>query len=96
MLFFRPRLNILIFLVSMDVTSLYTNIPQEKGIETVCNAYDSIYEGEFPIQTQYLKRALELIQENSFQFTEKTTSYLMEQPWVLKWQSLSPTSLWER
>ena len=27
-------------LVSMDVTSLYTNIPQEEGIETVCRAYD--------------------------------------------------------
>ena len=51
---------------------LNTNIPQEEGIETVCNAYDSLYEGESPIQTQYLKSALELIlQENSFQFTEK-------------------------
>ena len=56
----------------MDVTSLYTNIPQEEGIETVCNAYESFYEGESPIPTQYLKRALELIlQENSFQFTGK-------------------------
>ena len=26
------------FLVSMDVTSLYTNIPQEEGITIVCNA----------------------------------------------------------
>ena len=64
----------------MDVTSLYTNIPQEEGIETVCNAYDSIYEGEFPFQTQYLKRALELIlqesQENSFQFTENKKLFL--------------------
>lgn len=59
-------------LVSMDVTSLYTNIPQEEGIETVCNAYESYYKGESPIPTQYLKRALELIlQENSFQFTGK-------------------------
>ena len=59
-------------LVSMDVTSLYTNIPQEEGIETVCEAYESYYEGESPIPTQYLKRALELIlQENSFEFTGK-------------------------
>ena len=85
-------------LVSMDVTSLYTNIPQEEGIETVCKAYDSYYEGESPIPTQYLKKALELIlQENSFQFTgKKTTSKHMDQPWVRKWQSLLPTSLWER
>ena len=24
----------------MDVTSLYTNIPQEEGINTICIAYD--------------------------------------------------------
>ena len=59
-------------LVSMDVTSLYTNIPQEEGIYIVCNAHESYYLGESPISTQYLKRALELIlQENSFQFTGK-------------------------
>ena len=27
-------------LVSMDVTGLYTNIPQEEGITTVCKAYE--------------------------------------------------------
>ena len=27
-------------IVSMDVTSLYTNIPQEEGINTICIAYD--------------------------------------------------------
>ena len=93
----RTRVPHNAILVSMDVTSLYTNIPQEEGIQTVCNAYESFYEGEFPIPTQYLKRALELIlQENSFQFTGKTTSKHMEQPWVLKWQSLLPISLWKR
>ena len=30
-------------LVSMDITSLYTNIPQHKGIATVCKAYDIFY-----------------------------------------------------
>ena len=59
-------------LVSMDVTSLYTNIPQEEGIDTVCIAYESYNKGESPIPTEYLKRALELIlQENSFQFIGK-------------------------
>ena len=41
-------------LVSMDVTSLYTNIPQEEGINTVCEAYEEFYQGNPP--------------ENSFQF----------------------------
>ena len=31
-------------LVSMDVKSFYNNIPQEKGIQTVCEAYDTFYE----------------------------------------------------
>ena len=34
----RTRVPYNAILVSMDVTSLYTNIPQEEGIETVCNA----------------------------------------------------------
>ena len=56
----------------MDVTSLYTNIPQEEGIDTVCRAYEIFYRNEPPIPTQLLKQALRLIlQENSFQFNAK-------------------------
>jgi len=29
--------------VSMGVTSLYPNIPQEEGIETVCRTYETFY-----------------------------------------------------
>ena len=59
-------------LVSMDVTSLYTNIPQEEGVETVCKTCDSFYKDSPPIPTQYLKGALKLIlQENSFEFNGK-------------------------
>jgi len=35
-------------LVSMDVTSLYTNIPQEEGINTVCEAYKDFHQGNPP------------------------------------------------
>ena len=56
-------------LVSMDVTSLYTNIPQEEGIHIVCKAYDAFYKTEPPIPTHLLQRALRLIlTENSFHF----------------------------
>ena len=50
-------------LVSVDVMSLYTNIPQEEGINI---------KNEPPIPTQLLQRALKLIlAENSFQFNGK-------------------------
>ena len=56
-------------LVSMDVTSLYTNIPQEEGITTVCRAYQAFHNNNPPIPSHYLKEMLKLIlQENSFQF----------------------------
>ena len=35
----------------MDVTSLYTNIPQEEGIQTVCRTYNAFYENKPPIPT---------------------------------------------
>ena len=42
-------------LVSMDVTSLYTNIPQEEGIRTICAAYDAFHKNKPPIPTQQLQ-----------------------------------------
>ncbi|XP_068755861.1 uncharacterized protein [Montipora capricornis] len=60
------------FLVTMDVTSLYTNIPQEEGITTVCNAYENFHKNNPPIPTNYIKEMLRLIlKENSFQFNGK-------------------------
>jgi hypothetical protein len=59
-------------LVSMDVTSLYTNIPQEEGITTVCNAYERFHNNKPPIPTHFLRDMLRLIlKENSFQFNGK-------------------------
>ena len=56
----------------MDVTNLYKNIPREKGITTVCEAYQEFYEENPPIPTRYLREILSLIlQENSFQFNGK-------------------------
>ena len=59
-------------LASMDVTSLYTNIPQEEGITTVCKAYEDFYKNRLPIHTKFLRRMLCLIlKENSFQFNKR-------------------------
>ena len=58
--------------LTMDVTSLYTNIPQEEGINSVCEAYEEFYKGNPPIPTRYLREMLSLIlQENPFQFNGK-------------------------
>ncbi|XP_068728713.1 uncharacterized protein [Montipora capricornis] len=60
------------FLVTMDVTSLYTNIPQEEGITTACNAYGNFHKNNPPIPTNYIKEMLRLtLKENSFQFNGK-------------------------
>ena len=37
----------------MDVTSLYTNIPHEEGVTTVCHAYKDFYGDKAPIPTKY-------------------------------------------
>ena len=59
-------------MVSLDITSLYTNIPQDEGIETICKAYETFYQSEAPIPTNALRKMLRLIlQENSFQFCGK-------------------------
>ena len=68
------------FLVSMDVTSLYTNIPQEEGIHIVCTAYDNFHKNNPPIPTKYLREMLRLIlNENSFQFSGR--HYLKTHAW---------------
>ena len=41
--------------MSMDVTSLYTNIPQEEGVTTVCHAYEDFYGDKAPLHTKYLR-----------------------------------------
>ena len=64
-----------VFLVSLDVASLYINFPQEEGINTVCKAYQSFYGENAPIPTQSLRRILKLLlKENSFEFNGKTIS----------------------
>ena len=56
-------------LVTMDVTSLYTNIPADEGIEFVTQSYTDFYKETPPIPVEYLKELLNLIlKENSFRF----------------------------
>ena len=65
----RTKLRQDTILMSMDVMSLYTNIPHEEGITTVCRAYDAFHNNNPPIPTKHLREMLDLIlKENSFQF----------------------------
>jgi len=83
------------FLVSLDVTSLYANIPQEEGINTVCRAYKNLYGDDTPIPTQSLREILRLIiQENSFELNDK--NYLHIHGTAQRWQLLSQASLYLR
>ena len=59
-------------LVSMDVSSLCTNIPQEEGTSIVCEAYEKFHNYNTPIPTHYLREMLGLI--------------LKEPLWEQKWQ----------
>ena len=62
----------------MDVTSLYTNIPQEKGITIIYQAYKTFYQNKPSIPSQYLADMLRIIlRKNSLQFVGK--NYLQVQ-----------------
>jgi len=47
-------------LVSMDVRSLYTNIPQQEAITIVCKTYETFHLHKLPIPTLYLEICLGL------------------------------------
>ena len=65
------------FVVSMDVTSLFTNIPLNEGIEIVCIAYENFYKvTHLFLAAHYLRETLTLILKvNYFQFIGKQSTY---------------------
>lgn len=60
------------FLASMDVTSVYTNIPQNESIEIDCKAYENFYKDNPLSPTHYLRDMLRyILKESSFQYNGK-------------------------
>ena len=59
-------------LATLDVCSLYTNIPQEEGIKVICQYYEKHYQSKPPIPTSTIGELMRLIlKENSFRFNGK-------------------------
>ena len=84
------------FLVSMDVTSLYTNIPHEEGITIVCNAYENIHAQEPPIASKFLTEMLSLVlKESSFEFNGKTHGTAMGTKMIVAFVNIFMASIEE-
>ena len=76
-----------IFLVSMDVTSLYTKIPHEEGVTIVCNAYKVFHKNNTPILTALLKEMLGSYSKKILsKLLEETILKRMHPQWAQKWQ----------
>ena len=58
-----------IIIATLDVCSLYTNIPQEEGMEVICQYYEEYYQLNPPIPTSILGNLVKpILKENSFKF----------------------------
>ena len=54
---------------TLDVSSLYKNIPEEEGIDIVCRYYEDHYEQKVPIPTNDLRELMRpILEENSYKF----------------------------
>ena len=73
-------------LVSMDVTSLHTSIPQDDGIQTVCNAYENFHNNNPPIPSHYLKQMLGLTHKKNSIWVQRGKSRLTGRLGEQKWR----------
>ena len=87
------------FLVSLDIDTLYTNIPQEERINTVCKAYQTFHRENTLSPPNPSEESINLFfKRTHLNSTAKTISKHTELQWVQRWQSPLPTSLcrWSR
>ena len=79
--------NKLIF--TMDITSLYTVIPNDEGLRALKHFFDQRIIKE-PCSETLLRLAELALTLNCFSFIVTTTNKLMAWPWILKWDPATP------
>ena len=77
--------NKLVF--TMDITSLYTVIPNDEGLRALRHFFDQRTVKE-PCSETLLRLAELALTLNCFSFIVTTTNKLMAWPWILKWTQL--------
>ena len=82
--------NKLVF--TMDITSLYTVIPNDEGLRALKHFFDQRTVKE-PSSETLLRLAELVLTLNCFSFIVTTTNKLMAWPWILKWDPATPIFL---
>ena len=80
-------------LVTLDVSSLYTNIPHHEGIEACTEALNTRTTQQPP--TEDLAELInQILTKNNLSLVTSTSYKFMEQPWAPAWPPPMQTSLW--
>ena len=86
------------FLVTADVTSLYTNIPHEEGIATALKAltdHKHLLPPHTPKMGSYTTSYTSSLQETTLISSRNTTYKSKAQQWARKWRLPTQTSSWQ-
>ena len=91
----HPDLNIHpgSILVTMDVQSLYTNIPQNEGTDIYLSAMKEFYGNSLPLPIEYLRQMFDFILK--YNFSNLTTNFIykyMVQQWAPPLHPITLTS----
>ena len=85
-----------VVLATLDVSYLYTNIPQTEGIDIICHHYEKHYEHNLPIPTNDYGSFYRSYSKRIISNLMKDTSYKHKASlWELRWQLLSLLFLWQ-